>query len=287
MVDTSPMSTVVDPTKVMGRRVLATLIDGAVVLTPFSLYATSELSYLSKDDLAASHTSLTEFCDRWDTTHGNGTCIVVSQVDRVYFGDIDQGPSTLLFGLALLVFVVLQGVSGWTFGKLVTGIRCVRPDGAPPGVLKALIRWILWIVDGLPFFVVGLVGFIVGLTTVGHRRVGDMVAKTFVVRKDAAGRPIRVAGMDEQGEVIIPAWTASGETFAPAPTAKHGPQWDEARGTYIQWDPEVSAWMQWDESDRAWHRIAAADTPDAPPDADDAAGDDIPPPPEVTEPDDS
>ena len=34
-----------------------------------------------------------------------------------------------------------------------------------------------------------------------------------------------------------------------------GPQWDEARGTYIQWDPAQGTWMQWDEGTKAWSRI--------------------------------
>jgi hypothetical protein len=264
------MSSVADPTKVMGRRVVATLIDGVIILVPFSLYATSELQYLTKDDLASSHLSVTEFCDQWDATHSGGVCVAVDQLDRAYFGNIDGGPSALLLGLTLLVFVVLQGVSGWTFGKLLTGIRCVKPDGSPAGVLKALVRWILWLVDGLPFiFLPALVGFIVGLTTVGHRRVGDMVAKTYVVRKAAAGRPIRVAGLDEQGDVVVPAWTGTGEVEAPPPTAKHGPQWDEARGTYIQWDPAQTAWMQWDEEARVWQRIPGQ------------GEDEVPPPPEL------
>ncbi len=31
-----------------------------------------------------------------------------------------------------------------------------------------------------------------------------------------------------------------------------GPQWDEARGTYIQWDPVLKAWMQWDQPGGRW-----------------------------------
>ena len=41
----------------------------------------------------------------------------------------------------------------------------------------------------------------------------------------------------------------------PAPGTE-APQWDEARGTYIQWDPVQGAWMQWDEGTKAWSRIA-------------------------------
>ncbi len=113
------------------------------------------------------------------------------------------------------------------------------------------------------------VGFIVALTTIGHRRVGDMVAKTYVVRASAAGQPILIAGLTAPPVVAegAPAWSAGGAPYAPAPapTAKHGPQWDEARSTYIQWDPTATAWMQWDESARTWNRIPGQGEDQIPP----------------------
>jgi hypothetical protein len=158
----------------------------------------------------------------------------------------------------------------------VTGIRTVRDDGRPPGLLKALVRWLLWIVDGFPY-VLPLVGFITALTTVGHRRVGDMAAGTYVVRSSAAGSPVVVPGLTAPPP---PAGYAPGVPWATttppppaaswgaappgpgtpvpgpaAPAAPPGPQWDEARGTYIQWDPAQGAWLQWDEGPRTWIRI--------------------------------
>jgi hypothetical protein len=138
-------------------------------------------------------------------------------------------------------------------------------------------------VDGFPYFA-PLVGFIVGLTTVGHRRVGDMGAQTFVVNKAAAGLPIVVPGLTAPAPAAPVAWgapppDATGTTTgwgpavdpssagwasptppappaaAPPPPVAGGPQWDEARGTYIQWDPALGAWMQWDEPMKAWSRI--------------------------------
>ena len=133
--------------------------------------------------------------------------------------------------------------------------------------VKALVRWVLWIVDGFPYFL-PLVGFIVGLTTVGHRRVGDMAAKTFVVRRAAMGSPIVVPGLTAPpapagyagawgapppdptgattgwGPAVDPSsagWASPTPPPAAAPTAPDPgvPQWDEARGTYIQWDPDA------------------------------------------------
>jgi hypothetical protein len=171
----------------------------------------------------------------------------------------------------------------------------IGEDGQKPGFVKALLRWLLWLVDGFPYIIPGLTGFIAALSTAGHRRVGDVVAKTFVVRSNAVGTPItiedggRLIVGDEAGTSAAPlgwgapppspgaptGWgpaidpstpppppAAAPPPPAPAPDAAppsapgvDAPQWDEARGTYIQWDPAQGAWMQWDEGFKAWIRI--------------------------------
>src|SRR3546814_9866866 len=110
--------------------------------------------------------------------------------ERVYFSDTINGGAAAMFWVAnLAMLVVLQGLTGWTIGKLITGLRVVGEDGRAPGLGKALLRWVLWVLDGFPY-VLPLVGGIVALTTVGHRRVGAMAAKTFVVDRGAMGSPI-------------------------------------------------------------------------------------------------
>lgn len=269
-----------DPTAVFGRRVLAAIIDAALILVPTIILATASFEYLAVDDLPV---DAQQFCDTFTSDRG-GFCINAEDIDdRVYFSDEGTGPSTaVLWGGSFALYVLVQGFTGWTVGKLLTGLRVVREDGRPPGFVKALLRWLLWIVDGFPYFL-PLVGFIVGLTTVGHRRVGDMAAKTFVVRAAAAGSPIVVPGLTPppapgsagswgapppDGSGTATGWgpavdpTATGWAAPAAPTAPpavapsgEGPQWDAARGTYIQWDPAQSAWMQWDEALKAWSRI--------------------------------
>ena len=278
-----------DPTAVFGRRVLAALIDAALIFIPVIMLATSAFEYYEESSLPV---SATEFCDTYEAQTG-GICEPVG--DRVYFSDDSTAAaSALLWGATVILFVLLQGVTGWTPGKLIGGVRCVREDGRPPGLLKALLRWLLWIVDGFPFIIPALVGFIVGLTTVGHRRVGDMVAKTFVVGRAAAGSPIVVPGLTAPAPAAAGAWgspppdpngttTGWGPAVDPssagwaspsppstpsppaapiAPVAPAAaapatdvPQWDEARGTYIQWDPAQGAWMQWNEGTKTWSRI--------------------------------
>lgn len=258
-----------DPTKVTGRRVLAALIDAALVLVPLIALATSSLEYLPEDRLDR---TATEFCDDYMDDGGSRLCFDMTDVDdRVYFTDGVSGGTTAAFWLLPpIMFVLLQGLTGWTPGKLVAGIRVVRDDGRPAGILKALVRWLLWVVDGFPYFL-PLVGFITALTTVGHRRVGDMAAGTFVVRSSAAGSPIVVPGLTAppppQGYAAGVPWATTAPPASPdagwgapsaptsAPPSTPGPQWDEARGTYIQWDPAQGAWLQWDEPTRTWIRI--------------------------------
>lgn len=253
------MATNPDPTAVMGRRIGAALIDGAVVFVPSVLYMSSQMEsfeYSSSDEA-------TDKCTAFNDLHESGIC--VNAGSSIYFTD-DIGPGPLvLLGLSFALFVVLQGLTGWTIGKLATGIRVVAKDtGAVPGVGRALVRWLLWIVDSLPLL--WLVGIITAGTSTGHRRVGDMAGGTLVVRADAAGHPPVVAGLT--GGLVVPgAMGGYSPTGLPAPSAKPGPQWDEARSTYIQWDPELQAWMQWHEDDKRWDPISTAPPPptDAPP----------------------
>src|SRR5690606_10954829 len=180
-----------DPTAVFGRRIAAFLIDVLLLAVPALFLLGSSFEYLEEDRLTVSGS---EFCDRY-LDELDGFCIDLTDVnDRVYFTDgVDVGATALLWGGNLLVIVVLQGLAGWTPGKLVMGLRTVKEDGSVPGIGKAFVRWILMIVDGQPCGL-PLVGFITGLTSTGHRRVGDMAAKTYVVRAAAAGAPIAVPG---------------------------------------------------------------------------------------------
>ncbi|HJR26025.1 MAG TPA: RDD family protein [Acidimicrobiales bacterium] len=255
------MAVPADPTSVMGRRTAAVVIDAAVVMGPAIALVTSELEYYEEDRFPQGVDSQ-EYCDRYlEVVDDSAICFAVGE--RAYVGDPGFTPVLLLWGTAVLLYVLAQGLTGWTVGKLITGIRVVDEQGGRPGIGRAFVRWLLWLVDGLPYLLPGLVAFITGLTTVGHRRVGDMVAKTYVVHAAAAGAPISPPS----------ASPPSGSPLAPPPSAA-GPQWDETRGTYIQWDPEASAWMQWDDEGGRWERLPGQATRPPPP----------PPPPPPAQP---
>lgn len=267
-----------DPTAVMGRRVGAAVIDGLIVFAPAVAIISSNLqSYdYASDEIA------TDSCTQYQDEHESGVCATAGHT--MYFTDSANAAPLYLLGFSLVMFVVLQGLTGWSLGKLMTGLRVVQADGRAIGLPRAALRWLLWIVDSLPFL--WLVGLITSFTTVGHRRVGDMVAKSYVVRADAAGRPVEVPGHTVAPGAPVSYGTPTWAAASTAPTAKPGPQWDEARGTYIQWDPEAQDWMRWDDAAKRWDPISATEPaitspppPPAPPAPPAAPSQPAPPPP--------
>ena len=95
-------------------------------------------------------------------------------------------------------------MSGYSIGKAVMGLRVVKQsDGQLAGIGANGLRWLLGIIDFGPCLLPGL---ITGLTTKGHRRIGDMAASTLVVDKSQVGVAPVVPGLTSP-EVAPPAWT--------------------------------------------------------------------------------
>lgn len=122
------------------------------------------------------------------------SCAVIG--DRAYvLSSAEVGYQTFASLGYLAVFIVLQGVTGGSPGKLLTGVRVVDEHGRRPGIGKSLGRTLLWAVDGAPW-IVPMVGPIVAFTTTGHRRVGDMAAGTYVVASSSVGEPVRTSAFE-------------------------------------------------------------------------------------------
>jgi uncharacterized RDD family membrane protein YckC len=97
----------------------------------------------------------------------------------------------LAFVLLLLAIVVLPQVKmGCSLGKAIFQIRVIRPDGRPPGLLRSLVRLVAWVIDGIALVLP--VGLWLAIFTPGHRRVGDYLARTYVVERSAAGHPVPI-----------------------------------------------------------------------------------------------
>nr|MBO2501471.1 RDD family protein [Thermoanaerobacterales bacterium] len=180
-----------DPTAVMARRTGAWVVDFLIYLVIMAFLGPTPLSPLAEyydvegvDDPC----EILQEGDQYDAA----TCVVVD--DRAYVTSSADVAVQIVVSLALFVgYCVLQGATGRTPGKALLGVKVVDERGGNPGFGRSLGRTVLWAVDGFPWCL-PLVGFILGLSTPGHRRVGDMAAKTFVVGKAHTG-PVVVPGL--------------------------------------------------------------------------------------------
>ncbi|WP_305789998.1 RDD family protein [Symbioplanes lichenis] len=136
-------------THVTGRRVVATLVDGIV------------LSVLVRLVTWALGSEIDPGVDGFDLTA------------------LSTGGSLTALAVIVLYYVVLEGTLGRTVGKLVTGIRVVDEQGRRPGLVSALVRTVSRIVDSILGYLVAL---IIVVNSKRRRRLGDMLAKTYVVR---------------------------------------------------------------------------------------------------------
>ena len=221
-----PAQTVVDPTNVLGRRISAFLIDyvliGVVafvvgIMLWFGSATTYEgVSYADErayveacEEGFASLQDGTFFQGRYITRGGCSTptaCDIVKHRESLpsRYGCFESGSSVqiasdedgddavaagfLVFLLIPLNLFLLQGITGASLGKHMLGLRVVRGDGRIAGFgWNALRTLMLFIPD---MFCGGVVGLITVCVTKPHRRVGDMAAGTYVVRKTSVGTPI-------------------------------------------------------------------------------------------------
>jgi uncharacterized RDD family membrane protein YckC len=241
-----------DPTAVMGRRIGAFLID---LLIGVALFA--GLSWLTVDSVVVPGNACPERNQSAFDNSGTATNEICVTDGGLVF--VDDGESTIVdldssvgLDLALLafgvaVFVVLQGITGATPGKAMFGVRTVNVAGARPGIGRALVRWLLWIVDWFPYCCLPLVGGIAALTTKGHRRVGDMAAGTYVVGKADAGRPVVLP--TDVSVVRTEPVAATGTASA----ASGEPVWDPQRNRYVRWDAPSGRWQVYDDQSNQWH----------------------------------
>jgi uncharacterized RDD family membrane protein YckC len=141
-------------TRVIGRRVVATIIDGVVFGVGYYLLALA-FGDIRVDGEAAN----------WRSNLSTGWNVV--------------------FGVLVVVYyVLLEGYLGQTLGKRAAGITVVcEATGLTPGVAAASVRTLLRLVDGLFSYAVA---FVVALGSDKRQRLGDMAAHTLVVRTRSA-----------------------------------------------------------------------------------------------------
>jgi len=268
------------PTAVLLRRYIGNLLDvafhAATVAVPFWLLATR-----STVDVPSGE----PFAD----TFAQGADRAIRIDDRLFVFDRNELIIIAVVAAAVTILfqVVIQGRLGWTVGKLLTAIRTVNRQGERPGMIRAFFRTLLLPIDALPSQLIPLVGGLVALFTNTNRRIGDLVAGTYVVRRSAVGTdpvgggddldttgwepvgdqaPITTLAEGEALRVGGAAEPAATETFtAPAGATTdeatgakapaYQPQWDPARQAYLQWHPGKQQWLQFDEPSGEWRPI--------------------------------
>lgn len=103
------------------------------------------------------------------------------------FNNDTEGFGFHLTGLPAILFCVLwlplipicEGLTGRTIGKRILKIKVVRQDNSPTNIGTSLIRHLFDIID---LFL--LIGLIVAASNENSQRIGDLVAKTYVVMND-------------------------------------------------------------------------------------------------------
>lgn len=109
------------------------------------------------------------------------TVIVLLATNTVSF---DYAPQILIIGVVFFFVVIPMTVEtlsrGRSLGKLATGVRVVRDDGGPIGLRQAFIRAVTAL--GEIWITTGVIAVIAAISNDRGKRVGDMLAGTYVIR---------------------------------------------------------------------------------------------------------
>ncbi|MGH9188281.1 MAG: RDD family protein [Acidimicrobiales bacterium] len=189
-----------DPTDVVGRRIGAFFIDLAVVLAMLVALGVAAGAALA-ESMTLREALRHRDCRLEQPDFGDSDALTLDCENYLAF-ESDDGTVTLIPlwpfvvivpSVSFLYYGVVQGLASATVGKLALGLRVVREsDGQPHGIGRSLVRWLFFLIDGP--FTIYLCGLVTSLASRGHRRVGDMVAGTYVVDHQAAGRPVLLLG---------------------------------------------------------------------------------------------
>jgi uncharacterized RDD family membrane protein YckC len=247
-----------DPTAVMGRRIVAFLVDYLPTIILFVLLFAAFADRADKPDFFSFNNI--DACPTIRAETDRGVCFETT--DTVY--TVTNGEAVIVFGLPFVVsflnLVVLQGAQGASVGKAVMGLRVVDGAGRTAGFGRAFVRWLFLIIDMICL----VLGLIVASVTKPHRRIGDFVAGTYVVGKDDAGTPIDATRAPAPASLAYappPSQYPQYQSYAPplqpapAPAPPPGPTapvWDAQRGAWVSFDPARQAWLRYDDATRQW-----------------------------------
>lgn len=231
-----------DPTAVMGRRTLAWIADLLLYTAAVAIGIASMVEYVDIPPGIAPENA----CIELERQTGELPAGCFALEDRIYL--LDESESAVQTGISIgwfALFVIVQGVTGGSPGKLLFGLRVVDRYGTKIRIGKSLGRTLLWAVDAAPW-IIPLVGPIAAFTSTGHRRVGDIAAGTYVVSSSSVGQPIMA------GSAPIPSGQQAWGAAPPSGPPPMGEGWPSAASppppstqtAPVAATPDASSWSQ-------------------------------------------
>ncbi|HZN90894.1 MAG TPA: RDD family protein [Thermoleophilaceae bacterium] len=124
----------------------------------------------------------------------------------------------VVLGWALYYYFACESSSGQTLGKRLMKLRVVRLDGSPAGMGEVAVRTVLRVIDGIAFYLVGLIVMLV--TGERRGRLGDLAARTMVVDASAPVAPAAAPAAVEEPAREEPAVASSTITLPPRPVVE-------------------------------------------------------------------
>jgi len=157
-----------DPTRVVTRRCVAFVVDAFLLAVIPAITA-----------LVVGHAEIRKGeCP--DPLPTGRNCVALKGQVMV----VDKNAFLVFFAVLVLlylgVFVAVQGLTGASPGKALLGIQVIGPEGATPGLLRSFLRMVAWLIDAITLLLP--IALWSAWFTPGHRRVGDWLAGTYVVR---------------------------------------------------------------------------------------------------------
>lgn len=123
------------------------------------------------------------------------TIIDSAALALIFIGPIVVLPETLaktVMPLLLLLlaayFPVMETQLGGSLGKLATGTRVVNLQGGWPSWWQSIIRTLMRLVEVNPMLMGGIPAGITALVSKHHQRLGDMMARTYVLHREDIDR---------------------------------------------------------------------------------------------------
>jgi hypothetical protein len=231
-----------DPTAVLARRAIATLADSVLGTVVLVVAFVGGGYQLWERQATASIDAAIDVCETFeqqvDPGVGTGEVVCLPIGSDAFLVDLPETLRALIVVqvvatvFQLLNVVVLQGLTGASAGKHLSGLRVVRPDGSIAGFGRHVLRWLALFVEG------GLIAAILVFVTTGHRRLGDYLADTYVVATASVGDAVAIPG------------------HGPPPLPPPGtPIWDPTLDTYVTLRPDLGGWLAWDDHAQTWRLI--------------------------------